>query len=223
MTYTKVIVSFAVGAVCGGVGTYFAVKKHFEDLADAEINEMREFMRDREKKHNEEISEWKQGADGDCEVIDSLTEEVKSLKKIIKDNGYSERTEADKQEEELAGREAPIEESGEEKPREGRRIIGAPVEVSLVEFEDGSPAYDHTCLTYYMEDEVMLYDADYEKVDDVRRLIGQAGIDALNRCISDGGGDFFIRNDHFGQMYEVEVVKASSNEAENLESGFVGE
>jgi len=223
MTYTKIFVSFAVGAVCGGVGTYFGMKKYFEVKADEEIAEMKEFMRDRERKHNEEIAEWKQGADGDCEVIDSLTEEVNSLKKIIKDNGYSDdKPVVQQQEEELAEREAPIEESGEEKPREGRRMI-APQVVTLEEFEDGSPAYDHTCLTYYMEDEVMLYDADYEKVYDIRRLIGQAGIDELNKCVSKHGGVFYIRNQSFGQMYEVEVVDGSSGDAENYESGFVNE
>lgn len=230
MRVWKSVLIFVAGAAVGSVGTYFGTKKYFEAKADEEIDAMREFMRAREKKHEKEISEWKEGADGDTALIDELQGEVKTLKNIIQVNGYvpdEEGTRAKRKDEKvLAEMQAPEEPAHAEaiqKPKEGRRMI-APSEVSLVEFEDGSPAYDHTCLTYYKEDETMLYDADYEKVGDVRRLIGQAGIDALNRVLASGQEEcFYIKNESFGQYYEVQVVNGSSLEAENYESGFVGE
>lgn len=256
MRYSTVIFSFLTGAAAGSLATFFISKKYFEDKADKEIAEMKEFFRSKLKnptndeydpekysveeildkfcrntfgesfniKFSEEDTENDIPDDEEDDILEQQKNDEAEYRDVTKrysggtvnepDGPSDEESYHGEDEEELLRKIAT--------PKEGRRII-APYEVSLVEFEDGSPSFDHTCLTYYMADEVMLYDADYEKVDDVRRLIGQAGIDALNRQIAAKGGCFYICNKNFGQMYEVQVVDGSSGEAENYESGFVNE
>lgn len=255
MRYSTVIASFLTGAAAGSLATFFISKKYFEDKADKEIAEMKEFFRSKLKNTpaNDEYDPEKYSVE---EILDKFcrntfgesfnikfseedTEEDIPVEEDVLEQQRNDEAEYHDVTKRYSGGtvnepDGPSDEEsyhGENEeellrkiatPKEGRRII-APYEVSLVEFEDGSPAFDHTCLTYYMADEVMLYDADYEKVDDVRRLIGQAGIDALNRQIAAKGGCFYICNKNFAQMYEVQVVDGSSGEAENFEAGFVNE
>lgn len=255
MRYSTVIFSFLTGAAAGSLATFFISKKYFEDKADKEITEMKEFFRSKLKgtpandEYNPEkysveeilgkfcrntfgesfnIKFSEEDTEDDIPIEEDVLEQQKEDEAEYRDvtkrysGGTVNEPDGPSDEESYHGEDEEELLRKVVTPKEGRRII-APYEVSLVEFEDGSPAFDHTCLTYYMTDEVMLYDADYEKVDDVRRLIGQAGIDALNRQIAAKGGCFYICNKNFGQMYEVQVVDGSSGEAENFEAGFVNE
>ena len=175
------VVLFVAGAVIGSVATWKFVKTKYEQIANEEIESVREFYRTKEM--GEKLTEgFKNG-------IDSVDEEVKEKASqaatMIRDT-YENYASAYRSEEE------------EEKEEEEDRMEDKPYVISPEEF--GEAGYEQISFTYYA-DGVLTDEQDYEMTEE--EIEESVGLDAVNHFGEFEDDSVFVRNDRLQIDYEI--------------------
>lgn len=217
----KEAIIFVGGAAIGSGVTWFAVKRHYENLADKEIEEAR-------KHYQEKVAE----AYGKERVKKILTEQpeekiqsvsmVDYAKKIQSDEGIDyTKFYANKKRVDPAEMEYPVEGDSEEEEHrnyiDGKRMSEESAENFGIElitpesFAVDYPQHDKETLFYWMDDET-LSDENEQIIDNWKVVVGD--------CISQSGlpytdttiGVIYIRNFDLGTDYEIQKVAGSYKE-----------
>lgn len=179
---------FVLGAVCGAAGTYFYLKKKFEQYAQEEIDSVKETYRV-DKKNEDAPDEEEQPEEEDKVEIKHVKPDLKEYKKQVakyKDNkkadsytDYSTRIEKP---------EDPVHKPFKEEPE-------------IISEEDFGEikGYDTVTLMYY-SDGVLAEDISDEIVDDADEKVGTAYVDEINKEDNDV---VYVRNDIEKIDYEI--------------------
>ena len=174
MSNTNVFLAFAAGAAAGSITTWFLVKSKYEQIAQEEIDSVKEAF---SKKATPVETENNAAAKAEPKEEKPGIMEYAAL---LRERGYIKNTSSTENEKE---REAFM-----EKP-----YIISPEEFG--EFDD----YEKISLTYYSKDEI-LTDENDEIVDDVDDIVG---IEALNHFGEYEEDSVFVRNDRLKCDYEI--------------------
>lgn len=146
---------FVLGAGIGAVATWYCVKNKYEQIAQDEIDSVKEMYRNKnDKACNEE------GNGGDKSVT---PEEVAEYEETIQQLGYA----------------------GNDKRSSNSDEANRPVEpymIGIDEFGENED-YETVCLYYYKDG--VLADADDEKIDNPEAIIGSEALTYLKDCDED--------------------------------------
>lgn len=172
---------FAAGAVVGMVATREIFRKHYQQLVDEEVNEVREYYKG--KKEEPEVEEVK-------EEKEFTNEERAAYNQLVTDNNYMTYDYSNV---------LPPKEEKEEKPV--RNIYDEPCIISYEEFgqaEENDIPYETTSITYYADGVVT--DEDDEIMEDFEDMIGRDFIDIFNEFPTSA---VYVRNDLYKVDYEI--------------------
>lgn len=172
-------VMFALGATVGSVVTWQYVKKKYEQIAQEEIDSVKEIFSKRESDTEVEIvaSEPQTAKIGKPEEKPDITEYAARLER----EGYTNYSGAS------AGKEKEEQEDMGSKP-----YVISPEEFG--EFED----YERISLSYYADQ--VLADEDDELVEDVENVVGLESLTHFGEFEDDS---VFVRNDRLKCDYEI--------------------
>lgn len=176
MNKVAVFASFVLGAAAGSAATWFIVKKKYEQLAQEEIDSVKEAFSRRNK-----IEEIEEEAEEEAEVVNEILEEkrksVKEYAEELRRSGYTNYANAD-----------ILEESAD------RPHVISPEEFG--ELED--QGFETISLTYYA-DQVLADDDDrvITNVDDI------VGYDSLTHFGEYEDDSVFVRNERLKCDYEI--------------------
>lgn len=187
------IISFIAGAAVGGFFTWNYVKKKYEQIAQEEIDSVKEvFAKNKDKRETKSNRDWSalEDDDEDEEIVRSYVEEsakssdfdhaVTSYKNLMRDTGYLSH----------------VPDVTYDRP-----YVINPSDFG--EYEDYV-----TCTLFYTEDGVLL-DDHYERVDDPDFTVG---VESLTH-IGDYEDDcVHVRNDSLKSDYEILVEARSYSE-----------
>ena len=174
----KNIFIFAVGAAIGSVVTWKMLKNKYEQLAQEEINSVKEvFSRERRLKNNS-VDDCKD--EENDEPVLRKPVDISEYARIIQKNGYMDYSGLNKEEKE---------------PQIDRPYVISPKEFGEL---DG---YRTIGLTYF-DDGVLADDADDEVVEDVDNVVG---FDSLNHFgdYEEEEDAVYVRNDTMKCDYEI--------------------
>lgn len=179
MNKTIGFMMFVLGAAVGSAVTWQYTKKKYEQIAQEEIDSVREIFSRRESAAGVEItvSEPQTAKIGKPEEKPDITEYAARLER----EGYTNYSKAS------AGEKKEEQEAMEMKP-----YIISPEEFG--EFED----YERISLSYYADQ--VLADEDDEKVEDVDNVIGLESLTHFGEFEDDS---VFVRNDRLKCDYEI--------------------
>ena len=148
-TLSKILI-FAAGAAIGSAVTWKLIKTKYEQIANEEIESVKEFF-GRDKK--EEESESKKYTECAKALTEGITDGLKEVEKICEENGYTNYSNVKKEEEEMD--------------------IDAPYVIAPEEFGELDD-YETETLTYY-KDKVLADDWD-NKIENVDDLVGEESL-----------------------------------------------
>lgn len=165
---------FATGATIGSVVTWKIVKTKYEQIANEEIESIREYyaQKDKEKLTDEAYGEDEEEPDA---VEDEAKVEMKEYHKIISEAGYSEDVKED----------------------DDNMEVDKPFVISPDDAEDCE--YDIECLDYYEGDETLV-DSFGDVVDDVEGTVGLGFASHFGEYEQD---TVFVQNDKHRLVYEI--------------------
>lgn len=185
-----------VGAGLGSVVTYFAVRKKFDDFANAEIAEVKEYYRLLRK----------EDVDLDKVADDVATEEAQSeAEKIVR---FQEYVSEDVLEEELTN----VFEVDEEDPGDplldtdyqdilAVRNTEEPYVISKQEHQSAPSEYGRHSLIYYPDDNILI-DPSGMVIPNIELVLGPDAIGMFGKC--SGAADLvYVRDDEAEDVYEV--------------------
>lgn len=175
------IIIFAAGAAIGSAVTWKLVKTKYEQIAQEEIQSVKEAFLELERK-SEEKELTKMGeeiAQSFEDGMKSIKPPIKDLVTIIKENSYSSYSNVS------------------ESKKERIDDMGKPYVIPPEEFGENDE-YDTESLTYYA-DEVLTDDMD-NPIEDVE---GVVGYDSLNHFGEYEDDSVFVRNDRYKTDYEI--------------------
>lgn len=176
---------FALGAVCGSVATYFAVKNKYEKDYDQYRDELRGIYQDHtEQKTPEELK-------NDANEIINKINELTGAKNYAKMYGGDEI--GDMPYEELNNIEQKL--SMEESPNEEDK----PYIISEEEFSNPLPAFEKVTLEYFLKDDILIDSMSHELMD-VNKTISEENIKYL---VDEDKDYIYVRNKQSGIDYEV--------------------
>ena len=179
MNKSLCVLTFILGAVGGSLVTYKLLKNKYEEIAQEEIDSVKEMYRNSQGEcmPNSEIEEQKEVAKKSMEKPD-----IMEYSKKIKDCNYSDysKTERNKPEE-----------SPEEKD------TSDPYVISPEEFGEDD-TYDRINLTYYADG--VLADENDEEVENVD---GTVGLDSLETFGTYEDDSVHVKNDRLRAYYEI--------------------
>lgn len=167
---------FLLGAASGAAGAWYILKTRYEQMAQEEIDSVKDVFRKRYNELKEQIDP-KKDEDPDTEIIDDPIA-VETAKNIIDYSSYS--TKSDK-----------IVENTEHVNIDPPYVI-TPEEFS--EFEDYG-----TISLYFFRDQI-LTDDDYELLEDVDDVIGFESLNHFGEYEDDA---VYVRNDRLKTDYEI--------------------
>lgn len=181
------LIVFAVGAAIGSAVTWKFVKTKYEKIADDEIENMREYFKDRyeEDSHSEPASDDEE----DDEIEAGYTKDKPDIREyyenVVKDAGYTDYTnkKAD---------------SGVVEPDSYREEEDMQKPYVIPPDEFGDCDYDTISLTYYADG--VLTDELDEPVEDVDDVVGYESLDHFGEWEDDS---VFVRNDRLEADYEI--------------------
>lgn len=168
-------VTFLAGAVIGSFVAWQYVKNKYEQLAQAEIDSVKETFSAMEEKE----FGTREDSMPTHQEIKQKTEERKTYRDLVKQEGYTDYSRTTKE-----GKEEPM---GNERP-----YVIAPEEFG--EFED----YERISLTYYADQ--ILADENDEMVEDVDETVGVESLTHFGEYEDDS---VFVRNDRLKCDYEI--------------------
>ena len=178
MKIFKGLCIFGAGALVGAVVAAKAVREKYQQEAEEEIAEMREYYREKQQEtKTEEVKEEKE----EKEEKDESTEEYKE---IVKDEGYTNYTQYNDVK--------PEEEIDDDVENEWTPSIIDPEEFG----ED--PSYDTATLTYF-KDGVLA-----DEVDEVMdpKMVGEENLKIFDEF---GARSIYVRNDE--HMIDFEIIR----------------
>lgn len=205
---------FAGGAVVGGVATYFASRKYFDEhysqLATDEIKSVKEHYHNKEQslenefrkdRYSEKLSTLGYHADTERPTPEQLAEldrvaEVMEKSQVEIDiNPQEGATVAVK----------PYDSYSSDEDRDKQK----PYLISQDEYSE-EPSYAKISITFYQQDSVLADDRDYV-IDDVDATVGEFRIDNFGKLSGDPNL-MLIRNDRLMADYEIALDQRSFNE-----------
>lgn len=216
-------IGFTAGLAVGAVTTYLTVKKTFENRANRDIAEVKEYYArliavEESKREYEAVFESAQNADAPIVVDDEQpfsAEEKQELiiegQNIVENQGYWAHIAEVSQGltppefppgnafEQYADGPEPDEAVVEFKVYE--RIEGEPYVISRLEFEDNEGDYDQISLVYYDGDDTLADEQD-KAINDIERVIGSRNLEYFGHG-SDDDRVVYIRNERVGTDYEI--------------------
>lgn len=171
--------SFIIGAAAGSVGTWYYVKKKYEELAQEEIDSVKEVFAKREKELN-----FQSAARNVAENVKAKENEKLSIKEyaaILQKQGYTD----------YSGMKMEDDKENDTMP------TGKPYVIPPEQFGDEED-YDQISLTFYA-DQILTDDND-EIVEDVEETIGFESLSHFGEYEDDS---VFVRNDARKCDYEI--------------------
>ena len=176
--------TFVAGAVVGGITTWQYTKKKYEQIAQEEIDSVKEVFKtiNEEKRSIRDWSEYEDDGEEDDENEEQHRANVTSYKNLLVSNGYSNPS---------PSTQIPVERAYVIKPDE------------FGEFED----YE-TISLFYTKDGVLLDDR-YERVDDPDFTISMESLDHIGDYEDDC---VHVRNDRLKADYEILVEERTYSE-----------
>lgn len=186
----KLVLGFAVGAAVGSVVTWKLVKTKYEQIAQEEINSVREAFAEYKKCCEEPTEDSNNSSDCESEeTTDYDSEEYKSavrnMKEVLENGGYVDYSKYD----EKGGSESMV-----AKPNEPCPKVIAPDEYG----EDEE--YDQISLTYFSDGIVI---DEWQRVYDDEEIADCIGSDFAAHFGEYEDDSVFIRNDVMQTYYEI--------------------
>lgn len=172
-------VVFTFGAAVGSVVTWKLVEAKYRQIADEEIESVREVY----AKVYGDSTEEPEEEDGEDE------EDQRIFDDLVKDLGYSSDEDKKKETEKETKKESEGEEDEDDMVR--------PYVIEEEDFDD--IGYETESL-YYYDDGVLIYSITEEVIDDIDGLVGQ---DAIDQLLESGEDYIYVRNDELGIDFEI--------------------
>lgn len=182
------MLSFAVGAAIGSAVTWKLVKTKYEQIAQEEIESVKEVFSKRERSEKEETDE-------PVKMKTHITSEKPDIMEYaakLKEFGYSGETDEDQDEDEY--------EEEEDEMRSDRPYVISPDDYD----ENG---YETESLTYYADG--VLTDSYNEIIEDVDDIVGVESLEHFGEYEDDS---VFVRNDN--RQCDYEILKDYRNYAD---------
>ena len=182
------VLSFAVGAAIGSAVTWKLVKTKYEQIAQEEIESVKEVFSKRERSEKEETDE-------PVKMKTQITSEKPDIMEYaakLKEFGYSGETDEDQDEDEY--------EEEEDEMRSDRPYVISPDDYD----ENG---YETESLTYYADG--VLTDSYNEIIEDVDDIVGVESLEHFGEYEDDS---VFVRNDN--RQCDYEILKDYRNYAD---------
>ena len=179
MSKLSTFAAFIFGAATGALVTWKVLKTKYEQIAQEEIDSVKETFSERLKEIEEEPGDEDEEDDSEKNVSKSINTkpDIFEYAKTIKDNGYSKDESTDDEEDELSYKK--------------------PYVISQDEFGEND---DYETVTlYYYEDDVLTDDND-NIIKDVDELVG---LDSLTRFGEYEDDSVFVRDDGIRTDYEI--------------------
>lgn len=192
------IISFAAGAAIGSVATWLLVKNKYEQIAQEEIEEVREVYMNAIRKTEEVDDEHEESA-----PVNEAPKvaELKSYKDVVKDSGYinyGNITEAEVEEMVKEKTKEIVEECNDILKKTEDKVNNKPYVIHPDEFGD---EYNVVTLVCYNDKVVTTYDTGEVLTDEeVEKLVG---LDSLSRFGEYEEDSVFVRNDSVKVDYEI--------------------
>lgn len=179
-------VIFAAGAAVGSVATWFLVKTKYEQIANEEIESVKEVFSQRKDITIKDVAEAavKEGLDVDIELA-SKERSIEEIRDMVQELGY-------KNEQVMKEKEKEDEEEEDEDMDYGKPYVIAPE-------ESWEQDYPTISLTYYEGDGVLTDDHD-RLIKNVDELVGEDFASHFGEYEDDS---VFIRNDKLKVYYEI--------------------
>lgn len=193
---------WASGVIVGAVGTYFGMKRYFEDRYDEERQELIGIYL---KKDGGKSASLKPGNESPASQIDPAVfdkhyidpKSYKDYTSMYGGDDISDEKDPDtvikqnliaKESIDMASKEHPAE-SGLRRPR----II------TEDEFDEHVPAYDRVTLEYYTEDDILVETLNFRQVD-ISQTVSAENLEYFDNIQDEV---MYVRNDELGIDYEV--------------------
>ena len=202
----KEVMLFIAGLGIGSVGTYFVVKKHYEDFMDEEIESVKEYYKD----NIMEIAEREFGESAVNPEKEEPVEEKENepnYQKIIKKLNYGDYSKKDDKVVESHTDVAP-----EVTEKKGTYVIGPD------EFANDEQ-YDKITLTYFSEDGVFM-SIEEEVVPEGMQIIGEENLDHIGEIEENV---VYVRNEGLNADYEVILEERSYSDSEYVAGNYEDE
>lgn len=184
MNLLKGVLIFAAGAGIGSGVSIALVRKKYQEKAESDIKEMREYY---DKLIKETLDEKK------------LAEDKETADKIINEQGYISYDTMSR--EELRDRVKTVSEQAIEEANPSEDYPDSPFVITEPAFSEDELYFEKVCADYYMDDGAL--------VDENEELINVddcIGLENLDRFLSSNEGVMYIRNPKLATDYEVTKV-----------------
>lgn len=184
------LLAFIMGAVAGSAGTWYCVRKKYEELAQEEIDSVKEVFSKREQEiKGEAVS--KNIAES-MKVEDKEKPSIKEYAALLQKQGYVDYSHMD-----------------EEESKEDTEVMKSdkPYVIPPEQFGDNEE-YEQISLTYYADQ--ILADENDDIVEDVEETVG---FESLNHFVEFEDDSVFVRNDAMKCDYEILLDERTYSEA----------
>lgn len=188
----KNVLIFAAGAAVGSAVTWKLVKTKYEQIANEEIESVKEFFGRGKKEEESESKKYKEYGKSLAEGFnDGFTDGLKKVEKICEENGYTNYSNVKKEEEEMD--------------------VDAPYVIAPEEFGELDD-YETETLTYY-KDKVLADDWD-NKIENVDDLVGEESLTHFGEYEEDS---VYVRNDTTKTDYEILLDERNFSDVRPME------
>lgn len=216
-TNTKILLSFLGGAATGALICFAILKEKYEELANEEIENIKDYYQKEMEKiddaYEEELDNLINTMNRDMyehdkrEGTKTYVDYVKkySPDEIVKDKYY------DMPYPDVIDEDYHEDDELPEDPPENDLQYEKPFVISREEFDEGYPHFDKITITYYAEDDVLADEQD-EIIPDIEAVVGY---DSLSRFgdMSDDDCVVYVRNGRLGADYEIILTQESYSES----------
>ena len=172
---TTILLAFILGAASGSAVTWYSVKKKYEEIAQREIDSVKEVFANREKERNKDV------------VAKNVTEDKKEKPELKEYAAKLHRQGYTKYSEYFDGGISEEKES----------VVNGPYVISPEQFGENED-YEKISLTYYADQ--ILADENDEIIEDVEEMVG---FESLNHFGEYEDDSVFVRNDAKKCDYEI--------------------
>lgn len=172
---TTILLAFILGAASGSAVTWYSVKKKYEEIAQREIDSVKEVFANREKERNKDV------------VAKNVTEDKKEKPELKEYAAKLHRQGYTKYSEYFDGGISEEKES----------VVNEPYVISPEQFGENED-YEKISLTYYADQ--ILADENDEIIEDVEEMVG---FESLNHFGEYEDDSVFVRNDAKKCDYEI--------------------
>lgn len=216
-TNTKILLSFLGGAATGALICFAILKEKYEELANEEIENIKDYYQKEMEKiddaYEEELDNLINTMNRDMyehdkrEGTKTYVDYVKkySPDEIVKDKYY------DMPYPDVIDEDYHEDDELPEDPPENDLQYEKPFVISREEFDEGYPHFDKITITYYEKDDVLADEQD-EIIPDIEAVVGY---DSLSRFgdMSDDDCVVYVRNGRLGADYEIILTQESYSES----------